>query len=116
MVGGVSMLSTVPSQLSSRPLQISAPLKLHAYSQPSDVMPFRFTKPALHDEMTQPPALHDDVACGSVQTWPHMPQLRGSVIRLKPSSTVPLQSLSSVSQISSVGPVAPVHCSVPPRH
>src|SRR6185295_18446584 len=116
MVGGVRPLSTVPSQLSSRPLQISVPLKLHAYSQPSDVIPFRFTKPVLHDAITQPPALHVDVACASEQTRPHMPQLRESVIRLNPLSTVPSQSLSIVSQISSVGPVAPTHWSAPPRH
>src|SRR5947208_16274142 len=36
----------------------------------------------------------------TLQTWLHMPQLFGSLARLKPSSIIPLQLLSSPSQIS----------------
>jgi hypothetical protein len=40
------------------------------------------------------------------QVKPHAPQLFGSASRLKPSSTLPLQSLSKPSHTSGVGPRA----------
>src|SRR5688500_4798254 len=115
IAGGVSISSINPSQSSSRPLQTSAPAKLHAYSQPLEGLPSRLKNPGRHIPSVQTLALQIAVAFGNVQTRPHIPQLLGSLESMKPSSVIPSQSLSRESHTSVAGPVEPVQTRVPPR-
>ena len=52
-------------------------------------------------------------AWAAVHTLLQVPQLRGSEVRLYPSSMGPSQSLSRPSHSSKLGPVAPTHWMVP---
>src|SRR5690349_20802228 len=84
IAGGTSPSSVAPSQSSSRPLQISAPAKSQAYSHPFIGFMSRSTNPGRHATSVHTPIEQPGTAFGNVQTRPQMPQLRGSLIRLKP--------------------------------
>jgi hypothetical protein len=51
-------------------------------SHPLAGLPSQFAKPAAQAVTTQMPPRHAEVACARLQTWPHPPQLFGSVWRL----------------------------------
>src|SRR4051812_45181124 len=95
--GAVSPPSTVPVQLLSRPSHTSVALvRVHAYSQPSVAMPFKSTKPAAQPRMRHTLVEQPVMALArGGHTVPHAPQLFGSRVRSKPSSTTPSQLSSA---------------------
>ena len=95
--------STVPSQSSSRPSQISSGGvdAVHAYSQPLSSTPSRSVKPMSQLATVQVPMSQPAVAWAKRQLRPQTPQFSGSVSKATSSSTTPSQSLSRRSQIAS---------------
>lgn len=71
-----------------------------AHSQPFDVIPSQFVKPASHCWIWQAPVPHDSVACGRSQTTPQSPQSCSVWIDFsQPSSNWPLQFLKPELQV-----------------
>src|SRR5256885_703055 len=95
--------SICPSQLLSMRSQASTPLlvRTHAYSQPSENSALQSEKPLAHACTPQVPCVQRYAETfDALHTRLHAPQWFGSVLKLKPSSTTPLQSLSRLSQTS----------------
>src|SRR5262245_3942616 len=72
----------------------------------------------VHDDET-----HDSVACATLHTFPHVPQLFTSLVRLKPLSITPSQSSSMPLHASRIGFRLRTHdnppleqCRVPAAH
>src|SRR6185436_12216320 len=83
--------SRTPLQSLSWLSQISTPPLVIWHSQPSGSSLSRFTKPGLHASRRQRPMEQTAVALAKSQVLPQVPQFFGSVLRLKSSSTRPLQ-------------------------
>ena len=93
-------LSVVPSQSLSRPSHTSGPDAVHSYSQPLAGSRSRSTAPARHAPIRQTPATQAASARSKTHALPQRPQLMALVVRSKPSSVLPSQSLSRPSQTS----------------
>src|SRR5688572_11391856 len=111
MAGGAprdgSAVSVNLSQSLSLPSQISMPLGVQAYSQPSLAVMFWSTKPAWQTRMPHTPAVHLGTALAKLHTVQLVPQWVGSFCLSKPSSVVPSQSSSSLLHCSTAGVVPP---------
>ena len=109
IVGAPRLSSTTPSQSLSRPSQISTPplVFMHSVSQPAGRI--AIVKSGRQAHSVQTPLTQVAVANGNEHWWLQPPQLLGSRHESKPSSMMPLQSLSRPSQIST----PPLVCTQP---
>ncbi len=95
----VQIAPVAPLQTTSMPPPVLPPPPASRTPPSAPVVP---PAPPIPMPMT-PPGHLPLLQMPSAQTTPQPPQLRGSRVRSKPSSTLPLQSLSRPSQISGMG-------------